>query len=967
MSEGVELQVTNLDPGIDQRDVRELVTALFTEYATLSGVNIYRQEGGGLGAIVKVGNLQEAQVAISQLHKRKVGTKRISISHIPMDVVDLPRKEVVTLLQSVPGGKIQLFKFRQMFEERFRGSISVADLHRMKEVVSLTEDLTGTGRMVQLNTNTVVGSEEVEMLHCEIHCPSSQAGWAERRVGEGLPHVKIEMDVLSLNIRKMLISHGGSVPLASLVQCYNAEFDHLDVEVTEDGKHGAPLEHLLQAVKGIVVITGATGIKKIVEATPENLGVKQSDLVGPPPALAGQLITFTREIVDMLKTIPGCKLAFYKFIPRYHHHYGKQCRVADYGYTKLKDLLESLPHVIQIIGEGAKTFITLAHKAQVRRFTNDLLKMLKNQPEKQFLLSSFPFVFEKTFFKPLSICDYGVCHLKDILSDIPENTIFMEDVNEATKSDVMISVFRRDQTQEEVMRTRGFAKEVVELLRHSPELSICFNKFIPAYHQHFGRQCRVGSYGMTKLIELFEAIPDTVEIREDGEERMVQLTKDKMIWVVGEQVECVVKTSRARCVALVELEEEYQKMFGHLIPLGRMGVGRVEEAVELLQSWVRVVNGKEGKMIVTVDRGFIRTMASNVRRLLVEQDEGHMDLVDFIEKMATRFGSHIEVEMLTRDLSYLVEVKGDKVFLTALQLCARDIEVVLGDLGKLPVAELESQYEAKFGREMPLEPLGFDSVSEMLIAMNDTLSVRGRGIRKIVSVNKSATPSLLSPSRPSSILLPPLGSQAKSSEVAAFSGRGFDMLRMVTPHTVPRSYSGVVQASESHHRAPPPSLSIPPASYRYSVPPPNYRPHNPPLMAGSPQSNFSLFSHSHIPTAAPNSPATPTTPRTMSYPYPMFPFYPTSMTMYGSPMSRSPVPTATFQQHMMQHSPSPLITSTQSPYIVQPISRTAPQVGFQPQQADEIAASFRSGLTMTSLSQPPPGPASYLPAWSRYN
>ena len=85
--------------------------------------------------------------------------------------------------------------------------------------------------------------------------------------------------------------------------------------------------------------------------------------------------------------------------------------------------------------------------------------------------------------------------------------------------------------------------------------------------------------------------------------------------------------------------------------------------------------------------------------------------------------------MLTRDLSYLVELKGSIVGLTALQLCARDIEVVLGDLGKLPVAELESQFEAKFGRELPLEPLGFDSVSELLIAMNDTLSVRGRGIR----------------------------------------------------------------------------------------------------------------------------------------------------------------------------------------------------------------------------------------------
>ena len=101
--------------------------------------------------------------------------------------------------------------------------------------------------------------------------------------------------------------------------------------------------------------------------------------------------------------------------------------MADYGYTKLKDLLESLPHVLQIIGEGSKAFITLAHKAQVRRFTNDLLKILKNQTEKQFLMSSFPQLFEKTFFKPLNISDYGVCFLKDILSDIPENTVIVED------------------------------------------------------------------------------------------------------------------------------------------------------------------------------------------------------------------------------------------------------------------------------------------------------------------------------------------------------------------------------------------------------------------------------------------------------------------------------------------------------------------------------------------------------------
>ena len=105
----------------------------------------------------------------------------------------------------------------------------------------------------------------------------------------------------------------------------------------------------------------------------------------------------------------------------------------------------------------------------------------------------------------------------------------------------------------------------------------------------------------------------------------------------------------------------------------------------------------------------------------------------FINVQFLRFGSHVEMEMLSRDLSYLVEVKDGLISLTPLQLCARDIEVVLGDVGKLPVAELESQYEAKFGRELPLEPLGFESVSELLAAMNDTLSVSGRGIRSILS------------------------------------------------------------------------------------------------------------------------------------------------------------------------------------------------------------------------------------------
>merc|ERR1712112_9680 len=277
---------------------------------------------------------------------------------------------------------------------------------------------------------------------------------------------------------------------------------------------------------------------------------------------------------------------------------------------------------------------------------------------------------------------------------------------------------------------------------------------------------------------------------------------------------------------------------------------------------------------------------------MVEQETGAMDYEEFANIMATRFGSHVEIEMLSRDLSYLVEVRDGRISLTPLQLCARDIEVVLGDLGKLPVAELDTQYEAKFGRELPLEPLGFESVTELLAAMNDTLSVSGRGIRKIVRVNKSATPNL-SPSRPSSLVLPQLVSKPSNvSPVASFSGRGFDMIRSLPPQSVTRSYSGVLQSGDTgdinmNYSRPPPSL-------RYNVPPPNYlQNYPPPPLVGSPQSSF--HNHNLIPTAAPNSPATPTTPRTFN-----------------------------------------------SPFIVQPISRGNPDLGFN--KSEDLSQTFRAGL-----------------------
>ena len=128
---------------------------------------------------MRVSSLHEAQYAISKLHRTKVGFKRILISSrwetlhggfchmyssLPMPFSHshaqnpmILRSKVVSLLSEVPGARLQLFKFREMFEKRYHTSIGVSDLYKMKEVVIVTEEA-NAGRMVQLNSKAMNSS-----------------------------------------------------------------------------------------------------------------------------------------------------------------------------------------------------------------------------------------------------------------------------------------------------------------------------------------------------------------------------------------------------------------------------------------------------------------------------------------------------------------------------------------------------------------------------------------------------------------------------------------------------------------------------------------------------------------------------------------------------------------------------------------------------------------------------------------
>lgn len=135
------------------------------------------------------------------------------------------------------------------------------------------------------------------------------------------------------------------------------------------------------------------------------------------------LSIFCREVRNLLRSKPNCMVPFSKFVPAYHNHYGRQCCVYQFGYTKLIELLESIPHVVQIIGDGTNRYITLTHREQIKRFASDLIKVVKSQPGKKLKLSQFARAYEQVLGRIFRVEDYGTNNINVLLAEIWEGTI----------------------------------------------------------------------------------------------------------------------------------------------------------------------------------------------------------------------------------------------------------------------------------------------------------------------------------------------------------------------------------------------------------------------------------------------------------------------------------------------------------------------------------------------------------------
>ncbi|KAG8181656.1 hypothetical protein JTE90_017014 [Oedothorax gibbosus] len=761
----VELQVSNLDPKFEVNEMKKILLSVFSEHVMVLHISMSLQPDGSAKATVKVPSLQDAQYAISRFHRRQIGHKRILISHVsteknpPFHVL---KSETVSLLNDIPAKNVPLIKFRDLYEKRYHRPIAVSELYKMRDAVSIQGD--SGSRIVYLNTDycrtpSLPDSEDsqefnvVERPYCERHFHVSYSqGWAEQYSICPLPIVCISLKTLSTAVHMLLDSHQGSLPLISFCDCYEAEIGPLpvvdcvknsasqDEDVSGDSglgegnsnkdQKGVPLEHLIACIAGVEVANSALCIKKV--QWQENKIPDSEILQNCSPALASQLGLFGREVMDLLKSQSRCLVAFNKFIPTYHHHFGRQCRVADYGFTKLIDLLEAIPHIVQVLGEGQNRQVTLTHRTQIKRFSAELLRILKSRASKQITIPEFPQVYEQVVEKPFDITNYGVCEIEDMLDEIPESIIGIS----KTETEIIIGIPKREQTVEEIERTKQFSAEVIELMKHTPHCTMCFNKFIPAYHHHFGKQCRVADYGFTKLIELFEAIPDVLEVKGTGEEKVLHLVTKEQHKILSDRLVSILRSQPNEVIDITQISSVYAQMHGHALRPLDFGFSDLVELLEGMDSTLRIVIGYGRTYVTLVDYRVVHKIALNICRLLMEKQYCSMSLQDLAKMYQSRFGQKINLSLHLEEMTNSVKVKGDIVTLSPLLQVARDIILLLQDYdGQVCFANFGSLFQIKYGVSLCTSSYGFPNLCSMLESLSDYFTIKGKKQKRQVCLN----------------------------------------------------------------------------------------------------------------------------------------------------------------------------------------------------------------------------------------
>lgn len=514
----VTLQLSNLDTTYEQASLKKY---LISKLQSIAPVLSFTFEG--VVAKIALPSMEDAKQVVSYLHRKKVGHKRICVSYTKdcssLDPSTL-KCQVAGLLKDIPNYRLSMYKFRELFQSRFKTSISVGNLCAMNDICTITDSANEKFVCLRPELSQLIERGELNdcllqsVPYCSIHFKKGHRGWAEQEI-EPLPNVSMSVADVRSVLFALTQKHSKNIPVASLIHCIQSE---LSCNIVPNEK-GVNFEHLLSCVNEIQITTNKFGIKVLNWITDSGENKKSSDdafnakgKYAKNSSLSDAYGQFSNDVYELLQTCPKSTMKFARFIPTYHNTFSRQCRVADYGFVKLIDLFDAIPLTVQVLGEGENRLITLTHKRQMLRLAAELNKVLRTTNSKSIRLSNVPKILSSSQ-KHFEITDFGICHLRDAVEEMAKNVTLISVEPLPNSGDMLLSLPKKRTSNTEVRKTSQFAAETIELLKGSPQYMIAYEKFSCNYHYHFTYQLRLNDYGYTKLADMMECLQGIVKVK----------------------------------------------------------------------------------------------------------------------------------------------------------------------------------------------------------------------------------------------------------------------------------------------------------------------------------------------------------------------------------------------------------------------------------------------------------------------
>jgi len=637
--------------------------------------------------------------------------------------------EIALLLKEHPDSSCVLVTLIQEYQSRFQKPLHVSELYTMKHVIDIQDY--GGKRVARLlptfrsQFDELHRHTQLEQPFCLRHCPKTFMINPDL----DLPFVHIPFRIFSENVRQLLTEHNGSMPLASFPQCYAHRFEPLI-----DHPQGVPLEHYISCIKDLQIVAGQGVIKKVQlshSTTGTCLPNSSSSFdvsnmhVDVCAEVQQRLQQFSRDVLDLLKSQGfHCRLPVSKFVSSYHQYFNRQCRVADYGFSKVIDLLMAIPKSVQVLGDGNKRILTITHRCQIKRFANEMIRILKNKRQRSMPIEDIPKEYEMMYKKSFNVADYGMCFLQDLVFEIKDHKELVVDLDND-----LIKLYRKERTELEIYATYNFQKDVIDMLRVLPNFSIAFEKFIPSYHHHFGYQCKVQAYGFCRLIDLLEELSTIVKIIEDKNgEKIVQLTTEMIEKAICLNIEQLIRNA-SKPLRLKDIPMHYAQVYRHALRPEDLGVANIEELILNMNDkfHFHYVNNDVVLSIKESSSTGIQLIRNVIRILMLFQCQLPFERLK--QEVFHRYQQEITLEMCREKWRDFLDIIDENVRLTPAMVFAYHIVLLLNTSnGWMNYDQFLLEYQRRTNSNHLLYPshYGFPTMTRLFDAIRFIVQVQGQ-------------------------------------------------------------------------------------------------------------------------------------------------------------------------------------------------------------------------------------------------